>query len=116
MMTIAHTLKVQQKTSGCFRSHSIAQDFCLLRSYISSIRKQGLQVWVVENQLRENDPPETRQTYERLLAEGHSDEEARLLIGNLVTRQIYTVLKTRTLYDGKQFVADLARLPELPDA
>lgn len=70
---------------------------------------------VVENQLAANDPPETRETYERLLAEGFSDADARLLIGNLVSRQIYRVLKNRALFNLKEFVADLERLPELPD-
>ena len=32
---------------------------------------------VVENQLRQNDPPETKQTYERLLMEGHTEVEAK---------------------------------------
>jgi transposase len=38
-------MKVQQKISGCFRSSQGAMHFCLLRSYISTIRKQGLNVW-----------------------------------------------------------------------
>lgn len=38
-------MKVQQKISGCFRSWQGAQQFCLLRAYISTIRKQGLNVW-----------------------------------------------------------------------
>ena len=32
---------------------------------------------VVENQLRNNDPPQTRQTYERLIEAGHSEKEAK---------------------------------------
>lgn len=38
-------MKLQQKISGCFRSTAGAEQFCRLRSYISTIRKQGLSVW-----------------------------------------------------------------------
>ncbi|MEZ4662985.1 MAG: transposase [Caldilineaceae bacterium] len=38
-------LKVQQKISGCFRSTWGADAFCLLRSYISSLRKHNFQLW-----------------------------------------------------------------------
>ena len=38
-------LKVQQKVSGCFRSSWGADAFCLVRSYISSLRKQNFAIW-----------------------------------------------------------------------
>ncbi len=45
---------------------------------------------VVDNQLRDGEPPETRQTLERLLAEGHSLSEARRLIAAVVASEIFT--------------------------
>jgi len=37
--------KIQQKVSGSFRSMKGAENFCIIRSCISSIRKNGLSVF-----------------------------------------------------------------------
>jgi hypothetical protein len=50
---------------------------------------------VVENQLRNNDPPQTQQTFKRLIHAGHSEGEAKRLIGCVVSAEIFDVLKKK---------------------
>ena len=69
---------------------------------------------VVENQLRDGDPPETRQTYERLIKSGYSDKEARDLIGCVVVSEIFEIIRDHRPFDRERFVAALKRLPTLP--
>lgn len=69
---------------------------------------------VVDNQLRDEDPPQTLAAYERLTGQGHSDEEARNLIGCAVTSEIYDVLKHMKPYNQKRYLRALRQLPRLP--
>lgn len=69
---------------------------------------------VIENQIRDNDPPETRQTLDRLLGEGYTREEAMKLIACALVSEIYDIMKSETSYDNARYIANLTRLPELP--
>jgi hypothetical protein len=69
---------------------------------------------VVENQLRDNNPPETRQTLDRLVKEGHSREEAKSLIESVVAAETFYVLKNQESFNHKRFVEALNKLPQLP--
>ena len=65
---------------------------------------------VVENQLRENDPPETKQTLERLLAAGYSRKVAVEMIGSAVTEEIWAVLFEEKTFDPVRYKAELDKL------
>lgn len=61
-------------------------------------RLKKLLLEVVENQLRNNDPPITRITFDRLISDGYTKAEAKERIAAAVFGQIYDML-----HDGKQF-------------
>lgn len=69
---------------------------------------------VVENQLRDRTPPETKQTLDRLLNSGIEEPEAKRLIACVVASEIYNVLKFEQPYNRERFVQALHRLPNLP--
>ena len=69
---------------------------------------------VVENQLEANDPPEIKETLDRLVSEGYSSQESKELIGNVVVVEVFEVLKEGKPFDLDRYVAALQRLPEIP--
>jgi hypothetical protein len=69
---------------------------------------------VVQNQIRDNDPPETRQTFERLKGEGYTAEEARRLISTAVTVELFHIARDRQPFQRERFVWNLAHLPREP--
>ena len=70
---------------------------------------------VVENQLRDHEPPETKQNYERLLAEGFSEDNAKRMIGCVVASEIFDILKHGEAYNPVRFTKALSELPKLPE-
>lgn len=69
---------------------------------------------IVDNQIAKNDPPETRETFERLVAEGYSPEHVRRMIGFLLGLGLTETLVRRRQFDVKGYVESLRRLPEIP--
>jgi hypothetical protein len=68
----------------------------------------------VENQIRDNDPPEVRATLDRLMALGDSRENAMRYIGTVFSQEIYAILEQQAPYDEKRYITNLRNLPELP--
>lgn len=49
-------MKVKQKVSGCFRAFRGAEAFCLIRSYVSTMKKQGQSLLVALQHVCEGNP------------------------------------------------------------
>jgi len=61
---------------------------------------------IVDTQLRDGTPPETRQTFERLVVGGYTPEGARQLLAHVV-HEIFSVMARDEHYDQRRFVAAL---------
>ncbi len=68
---------------------------------------------VLENQLKDNDPPETRQTYDRLRSQGIAESEVRRLLSAIITVEIFEVVKNGRPFDRARFIERLKALPRL---
>jgi transposase len=54
--------KVKQKVSGCFRTVTGAQSFCIIRSYLDTLRKQGANLFHALTQTFQGNVPQPRFT------------------------------------------------------
>lgn len=68
----------------------------------------------VDNQLRDLTPPETKETYDHLVASGISDKEARRLIAVALSSEMFQMLKYKKDYSPERYIASLRKLPKLP--
>jgi len=75
-------------------------------------RLQAVYLEVVDNQLRGNDPPETRQTYDRLRGMGYSERDAKILIASAIAAETYEIIKAEEPYNRDRFIRNLERLPD----
>lgn len=77
-------------------------------------RVGALVIEAVENQLEDNDPPETKETLERLISEGETRENALRHIACALAIEIFGALKHRQPFDLQRYQNNLKALPEEP--
>ena len=65
---------------------------------------------IVDNQLRNNDPPITRETFERLQAEGHTAKQAKEKIAAVLVEDIFNVMTTQKPHDEAAYERRLSAL------
>jgi Zn finger protein HypA/HybF involved in hydrogenase expression len=69
---------------------------------------------VVENQLRDNDPPEVQRTLARLQTEGFSEIDAKKLIRSVAAVEISNIMEKKEPFCYDRYAKGLDLLPQLP--
>jgi len=77
---------------------------------MANLRVKKELIGVVENQLRDNDPPCTKIIYEKLQRMGYSKTEAKEKIAAVILDDIYYILKDGQPFDEKKYEQKLNRL------
>jgi len=76
------------------------------------LRKQIFEI--IKNQLKANDPPETKKTLNRLIKLGYSEFESKQFIGQCIAVELFEVIKNKKPFDEDRYVNNLKKLPEEP--
>ena len=77
---------------------------------MANLRLKKLILEVVDNQLRENNPAVTKESYDKLIDAGYSAREAKEKIGAIVIEEIYDVMKENQPYDEKRYTQALRNM------
>lgn len=74
---------------------------------MENLRLKKLILEVVENQMKDNNPPITNQVYRELINAGYAAREAKEKIGAVVLEEIYDVMKENQPYDEGRYTQAL---------
>ena len=66
---------------------------------------------IVDNQIKINNPTCTKETLERLMNRGFSEEESKELIGKILLEEMYDLLKTQVPFNEERYAKKLSMLP-----
>ena len=77
---------------------------------MENLRLKKMVLEVVDNQLKNNEPPCTKVTYEKLLNAGYSKSEAKDKIGAVALTEIYDILKAGKSFDEVSYQKSLEEM------
>ena len=78
------------------------------------IRVSKLILAVVERQLDSGKPVQTKETLDRLMSEGFSEEDAKHLIGAAMVVEMHSVVSDGRPFQENRYLSLLHDLPRLP--
>lgn len=70
---------------------------------------------VVRNQIKQNNPPETKQAYDRLIKDGYPKDEVIRQLAVVVASEIFDVMKNKEPYNQERYIKRLNDLPKEPE-
>jgi hypothetical protein len=69
---------------------------------------------IIKNQLKDNNPPETKSSYDRLRSQGFDDFQTKQMIGQCLAVELFDVLKFGKPYNNDRYIRSLKALPKEP--
>ena len=69
---------------------------------------------IVDEQIRLNNPIETRNTMDRLIEDGHTESDAKILIAQCISVEIFDSMKNKKPFNQERYVKNLNNLPYPP--
>jgi uncharacterized hydantoinase/oxoprolinase family protein len=67
----------------------------------------------INNQIQNNAPPQTKQTYDRLMKAIKNNDEVMKYIGVVMMAEIFDVLKSKKPFNKKRYIERLNKLPDI---
>ena len=69
---------------------------------------------IIDNQIKNNDPPDTLKVFNKLKSQGYSEFETKQLIGQCIAVEIYNMMKYKKPSDNERYIRNLNNLPKEP--
>lgn len=76
------------------------------------IREQIFEI--IKNQLKDNNPPETKITYDKLRKQGFDDFQTRQMIGQCIAVELFEIFKFGKPFNNERYIKNLLELPKEP--
>lgn len=67
----------------------------------------------IKIQLKENNPPETKQAYMRLLGQGITEKDVYIYLAQALAYEMFAMMKEKRVHNSKNYAKLLAKLPNL---
>lgn len=69
---------------------------------------------IIKTQIKNNDPPETKENYNRLISLGYDDFVAKQYLGQCLAVELFDMMKLKRMFDKDRYIKNLNALPLEP--